>query len=126
MTRYSYNRQITPAAPFVHVTLRCQDASKEIVELPAQLDTGADRTIVPWKVVEELGLRPVRVIQAGGFEGTVTLLPTFLMQVEIRQLNFVIVECAASRSEPYVLLGRDVLNNYRLLLDGPQLKLEIS
>ena len=28
--------------------------------------------------------------------------------------------------EPYVLLGRDVLNDYRVVLDRPQLRLEIE
>jgi hypothetical protein len=28
--------------------------------------------------------------------------------------------------EPYVLLGRDILNRYRVVLDGPKQKLEIE
>jgi hypothetical protein len=32
----------------------------------------------------------------------------------------------ASSGEPWVLLGRDVLNAHRLLLDGPHLTLEIG
>ena len=31
-----------------------------------------------------------------------------------------------NKGEPYVLLGRDVLNRYRIVFDGPQLALEIS
>ena len=33
---------------------------------------------------------------------------------------------AAHTEESWILLGRDVLNAYRVLLDGPQLALEIG
>ncbi len=32
----------------------------------------------------------------------------------------------ADRDEPYVLLGRDVLNHFRVELDGPNLIVEIG
>jgi hypothetical protein len=35
-------------------------------------------------------------------------------------------EVLANRDELYVLLGRDVLNRHRIVLDGPQLVLEID
>jgi hypothetical protein len=36
------------------------------------------------------------------------------------------IQILASPSEPWVLLGRDVLNTLRLVLDGPGQVLEIS
>ncbi len=36
------------------------------------------------------------------------------------------IEVVASPGESWVLLGRDVLNSYRALLDGPQLAVEIG
>jgi len=38
----------------------------------------------------------------------------------------VTIEVLANRDEPYVLLGRDVLNRHRIVLDGPQLLLDID
>ena len=37
-----------------------------------------------------------------------------------------VIRVVASRDEPYVLLGRDVLNGHRVILDGPRLHLEIE
>ena len=37
-----------------------------------------------------------------------------------------LIEVVAHPDESWVLLGRDVLNGLRLVLDGPQLALEIS
>jgi hypothetical protein len=56
MIRYSYNRQIVPPAPFIHVTLRCVDTGREMSQVPAQLDIAADRSVLPGSCVEELAL----------------------------------------------------------------------
>jgi hypothetical protein len=37
-----------------------------------------------------------------------------------------LVKVLASLEEPYVLLGRDVLNHFRITLDGPNLVLDIE
>ena len=33
---------------------------------------------------------------------------------------------AACHTEPYILLGRDVLNGFRIVLDGPALRIELE
>lgn len=58
--------------------------------------------------------------------GTILRLPTFLLEVGIHQLTPVMVEVLSSDAEPFVLLGRDVMNHYRIVLDGPNLTLEIG
>jgi predicted aspartyl protease len=126
MIRYLYNRQVNPPAPFVHVTIRTANASKELSEYPAQIDPGADRTVIPWQVVEELGLDEIRRLPIGVVGGQILNMPTFLVQIEIRQLESLALEVLGDKEERFTLLGRDILNNFRLLLDGPQLALEIG
>jgi hypothetical protein len=106
--RYNYNRQLTPPAP------------------AAQLDTAADRSVVPWSIVEALRLPQLDELPALGFGGHLASVPTFLVELTVRSLMPVIVEAFASREEPYVLLGRDVLNHFRVVLDGPNLVLEMD
>lgn len=126
MIRYGYNTQFTPAAPLVHVALRSPDGTRQVAGLPAQLDTASDRTVVPLDVVQQLGLVQMDQITVVGIGGSTLSIPTFLVQVEIRQLQPLLVEVAASSGEPMVLLGRDVLNLFKIVLDGPQLKLEMG
>lgn len=126
MIRYSYNRQLSPPAPFVHVTLRCHESVSEQADLPAQLDTAADRTVIPGKLVEQLGLVPLDELPVGVFGGQVFLLPTYRLELSIRNLSPVVIEVFAHPEEPFVLLGRDVLNGHRLTLDGPGLTLEME
>jgi hypothetical protein len=47
VTRYNFNRSVTPPAPFVYVTLLSRNGSGKSSEWPAQIDTGADKTVVP-------------------------------------------------------------------------------
>jgi hypothetical protein len=44
----------------------------------------------------------------------------------VHNLPVQLVEVVASPGESWVLLGRDILNAHRALLDGPQLFLEIG
>ena len=125
MVRYSYNRQVTPPAPFVHVSVRRPYAGKAEAEIPAQLDTAADLSVIPGRLVEELGLLPLDSISTMGFGGHLLTLPTFLVELQIRSLAPLTLKVLASPDEPYALLGRDVLNRFSIHLDGPNSALEI-
>jgi hypothetical protein len=126
MIRYQYNRQFSPPAPFLLITLRSPKLPKEVVDFPAQIDVAADKTVLPSTVVERLELVQVREIPIAGYGGSITMSPTFIAQVAIHDFAPLVIEALSSRGEPYVLLGRDVLNNFRLVLDGPQPRFEIA
>jgi hypothetical protein len=124
--RYPYVTQVEPPAPFIHVTVRCPTTGKEVSQLAAQVDTAADRSVLPWKVVDQLGLVVIREIPLGGLGGNIVKMSTFLVQIEPRHLQPVTIEAVATPHESVVLLGRDVLNHFRLVLDGPGRALEIG
>ena len=124
--RYNYNHQMTPPAPFVHVAVAPPTASNAVEQIPAQLDSAADRSVIPWSVVEALHLPQLDELPALGFGGHLVSVPTFLVQLTVRSLPPLTIEAFASREEPYVLLGRDVLNHFRVVLDGPNLVLEMA
>jgi hypothetical protein len=77
MIRYLYNRQTMPPAPFVHATLRSLEGGRELADVPALLDTAADRSVLPVPWAEQLGLVPIRLFTVGGLGGHVTQIPTF-------------------------------------------------
>lgn len=126
MIRYKFNQQVSPPAPFVHVTIGRPVDEEALPDIAAQLDTAADMTVVPWHIVEAPRLDQLDEVPTLGFGGHITAVPTSLVRLGIRQFEPVVVEVPASRDEPHVLLGRDLLNRYRLVLDGPSLILEID
>lgn len=126
MVRYKYNDELTPPAPFVYVMIGLPDGPDTPVRVPAQVDSAADRTVIPLAVADGLGLLKVRELMVGGFGGSIVSLPTFLAALRVHDFEPLTVEVLADRDERFVLLGRDVLNRYRFLLDGPALALEVE
>jgi hypothetical protein len=53
-------------------------------------------------------------------------MPSYPVQLAIHTLPALTVEVVASAGEPWALLGRDVMNAYRMLLEGPQSFVEIT
>jgi hypothetical protein len=124
--RYNYLAQIHPPAPFVYVTVRNPITGVEQRDVPAQLDIAADRTLLPDTVVQALALPQIGTIPIGGVGGHIQEMSCYPVQVSIHNLPSQTLEVVASAGETWILLGRDILNAHRLLLDGPQLALEIG
>ena len=116
----------TPPAPFVLVILSRPDGATTTTDLPAKVDTGADRTVIPADLASQLALEEVERLTFVGLADEQIELPIYAVRLVVRDLAPIVLEVAASAGEPHVLLGRDVLNRYRLVLDGPNGKLEIS
>ena len=126
MIRYSYVKHLTPPAPFVYVSVRCLATNEAIADAPAQIDTAADRTVLPDSMVRSLGLVEDGRLLFQGFAGEVVELPVFLVEIRIASLEPILIRAALGQAEPHVLLGRDVLNRHDILLQGSQLSLEVS
>ena len=126
MIRYTYNSKWKPPAPFVLVTIAHPLSGVEVHDVPAQLDTGADRTVIPQTIVETLGLDFSGSLTIGGVGGTVEEMSLYPVSFGIQKLPPQVVEVVAHPDELWVLLGRDILNGYRIVLDGPGLSLEIG
>jgi hypothetical protein len=124
--RYRYNTQLQPPAPFIHLLLRNPADGNELPNVPAQIDTAADRTVLPQALVQDLGLAQIGTMLIGGLGGITYSLPTYVVLVGIHDLAVQPVKIVASADEAWPLLGRDLLNAVRLTLNGPQSLLEIG
>lgn len=110
-----------PPAPLAQVTLRVPGNGTLVSAVPILLDSGADVTLVQRSFVNRLGaiLDSDTTYEVYAFDGTVT----FAQSVELDLLfldrnfrgRFLITD------EDVGILGRDILNHFSLLLDGPQL-----
>ncbi len=127
MIRYRYAAELTPPAPFVLVTIRCPATNAIMTDLPAQIDTAADRTVLPGPVVQTLGLVEDGRLMFQGFAGEVIELPVYLVETRIGTLDpFLVRTALVGISESHILLGRDLLNRHDLVLFGAKGNLEIS
>jgi hypothetical protein len=124
--RYGYVTQLNPPASFISVLLRNPVSGAEQQNVPAQLDRAADRTLLPDALVQALALPQIGTIPIGRVGGTAQTMPSYPVEIAGHNLPALTIEAVASAGETWVLLGRDVLNAHRLLLDGPQLFLELG
>jgi hypothetical protein len=125
MIRYNHNTQFDPPAPLVLVTLRNPKTGQSVADQPAQIDHAADFTVLPLATVDLLHLVPLGEMGAMGLGQRVDIVTTFLVDIDLHGYVHARTKVIAS-NEPYVLLGRDILNQHRVVLDGPRLKLEIE
>jgi hypothetical protein len=90
----------------------------------AKVDTAADQTIIPTSLVDILALEPVGLAVAQPVDSDTRVYITYLFDLIIAGRQFVDFEAAAAPIN-YIILGRDVLNELFITLDGPQLQFEI-
>ena len=123
---FHYPPKSQPSAPFVLVELGALNGSAALPPQAARVDTGADRTVVPADLIAQLGLGAIAGIVCEGLGGNQVVLLLYRIQLRILGLQPVVVEVASAAGEPHVLLGLDVLNCYKITLDGPNRSLTID
>lgn len=120
---FRYDTTIQPPAAFVQVSL-FDPITGTSVQQRGKLDTGASITVLPESVVKTLRLRAVSEGFVRGFDGRGTLRPLYYVAMEIAGYNIPFVEVTAVQRSG-VLLGRDVLNQFFLTLDGKALTFDL-
>ena len=109
-----------PPAPVAYVTLRNPATGDVLSNVPMLIDTGSDTTLLPSNVVEKLG---VKAEEDTGFEVQVFDGDTKFLRIV--KLDLLVLD-KTFRGEyllidrPVGILGRNILNNVRILLDGPR------
>lgn len=126
MIRYGYFRGMTPPAPFVYVTVQNPLTAAREENVPAQIDTAADRTLLPDTLVRKLDLPTVDLLRISGVGGIEQDMPLHPVLLGVHDLPSLRIRVVSSPGESWVLLGRDVVNAYRMLLDGPGLGGEVG
>ena len=124
MLRYRYNQQVVPPAPFVYIDCQRPLESTERLTLPALIDTGADLSTLPPDAIQRLQLIPLDEIPVASYRGDTVLATTYLVQIHVGSWTIEAVEIIAG-GEEHAILGRDVLNQFHIILDGPHTVLEI-
>jgi len=125
MMTFPYDENHDPAAPVCQINLSVASTGLS-VSLPAIIDTGADATIVPLGYLRQIGAR--RVFEAGLRSQWGERRRVYLYLIDLRLGEFTLpgVYVVGDDRGDEVVLGRDVLNRLRLLLDGPKRVSQVS
>ena len=119
MTPYD-DQRYQPPAPVAFLTLRTLDGRDlSISKVPALVDTGADVTLLPRWAVEQLGLTPQAdaSVMLAWFDGSVHAAESVELEASFQggrfQGRYALID------QPHGIVGRNLLNHFRLLFDGP-------
>jgi hypothetical protein len=113
-----YDRSFDPPAPALPIVVRRRDGRP--MRLVAKLDTAADVCGMPSKQLADLGFPPARRIRTLTFRGEPMEAVLHRGDVEVAGRRLSQVEWLPI-GRPYALLGRSVLNQLVVRLDGPAL-----
>jgi hypothetical protein len=92
----------------------------------AQIDTAADRTVVPQSIIDTLAIPSVGSVLVQGFGGHSQQISLFPIVLKLTPLPAYRLTVAAHPDESFILLGRDFLNHFLIVLDGPSEIVEFS
>ena len=119
----AYDDRFAPAAPVALVKVSNPDGEIALADVPMLIDSGADATLLPRSVVAPLGLVSTgEPYQLEAFDGSTS--ESEAVRAVVVFLNktfrgrFFVVESEVG------VIGRNILNHVRLLLDGPGLNWE--
>ena len=121
---YRYSNQVSPPGPFLPVQVSASAESNPI-RVQALLDSASDVTVVPQDILAMLGVEAVDSALSNGVFGPLQAGDVFQVFIAVEQDAPEIFKVLGWRGR-FAILGRDVLNNYHITLDGPNLTLTIT
>ena len=125
---YAYDKEnFDPPAPVLEVSLSIPTPSfsGQIVRSPALLDSGADITVIPQWIAQQLQLKYVDEVLASGYDGIPKRTFVYSVKIILDNLGDLVIRTITSDGG-YVLIGRDILNRWSLFLKGRSRIFEIS
>jgi predicted aspartyl protease len=119
MMPYPYSTRYYPYMPVIEVALGAPEADLSLGPLSSIIDTGADITVVPREYLVRL---EAPVVASGYLRspwGERWGVKIYEVNVRVGEHDLYQVEVASEPGGREVLLGRNVLNQLNLQLDGP-------
>ena len=109
-----------PPAPVAYVTLRNPATGVLLSDVPMLIDTGADTTLLPSSAIEQLGIsaEEAAAFEVQVFDGEIKRLKLERLELYVLGKKFAGEYLLVDRS--ISILGRNILNSVRILLDGPR------
>jgi hypothetical protein len=118
--KFNYNDDYFPPIPVAEVTFITAAESLRAGPFMAVIDSGADGTIVPLSFLNEIRAAPTveMVMRSPWGERRKVLL--YLVDVQVGSITLPGIEVVGDDQTAEVILGRDIINGLRVLLDGPE------
>lgn len=115
---FDYNRHYTPIAPFVEVLVDGYDESKAAIPVLAFLDSGADGTMLPRNILDQIGATYEDSVLLRGTAGGLQRVDRYTVRIRIGEQEVHAISAVSIGIGGEPIIGRDVLNHFVITLNG--------
>ena len=122
---YPYSADYEPSMPIATVTLRAPSSGEVIGPEMALVDSGADGTLIPINLLEQIGAVSIATGRLTWLWEESRPVNLYIVQMEIGPCVLPKVRVAGVPAGTDLILGRNVLNQMVLTLNGPAGVMEI-
>jgi predicted aspartyl protease len=124
-TNYGHLQTKYSAGPDIEITCGEPGNGNRKVAFQALVDTGAAVSLIPESVIQSLNLvHGDRILVSRGDGGTISM-ETVYLDLYIGGLKIEMVRMIVMRSTKYGIIGRDILKDFLVILDGSKGSLQI-
>ena len=109
----------SPPAPVLPIEISAPGHAQSGRTVIALIDSGADATLVPIDVLEEIGARPIGYATLIGLGSESWLAEVYIINVCAGPHILYAIRALAMPTGSGSVLGRDVLNHLTITLNGP-------
>jgi predicted aspartyl protease len=118
--QFPYDRAYRPPIPAFQVSLGLPGHEPALGPLPAILDTGADATLVPLAYLKQIKAPKVDTGYLRSAWGERRPVFIYAVALQIGSRQFSAIRVIGDETNRETVIGRNVLNLLRVLLDGPE------
>lgn len=126
MAQFDYDSTYNPPAPVIPVGIANPDDNKPPQRVQALIDSGSDATLIPLTILQKVGVYSGEQVNFRGVTGSRMIADAFRVVIHMPTGIAYGIRAIATRGSDEVILGRDVLNQWRITLDGPGETVEIA
>ena len=127
MTSFSYVSRKPNTIPVPEALIEISNPANpsKSCQVNALVDSAADMTFIPESDIKSLGNLVSGIIKIRDANGNIKTMRTYFINLKIAEYNLPGLEVIAI---PFTnaLLGRDILNRFKIVLDGPNQKWSIE
>jgi predicted aspartyl protease len=122
---YPYDQAYQPAMPVVDVRIISPHSGESAGPFTAVLDSGADGTLIPVDLLEQIDVLSIASANLRGITGERRAVKLYLVNLEIGPSRLRGIRVASMPMRTEFILGRNVLNQMTVTLNGLALVTEI-